>query len=309
LKCPHCYAESSKNGRNLSLADMLPVFDQCAEAGVFEIALGGGEPTLHPELEKILGSIRERGIVPNLATNGRELKLKTAKMLAKYVGAAALSVEFTGEDFIKRRGFAFSEWLASAAKLKASGVRLVFQLTVSAANLDNLPAIAERLAVLEPYAVIILTYKPAGRGRDFDAPLSSVSFKKYQGTLKEVFEKLDGRTRVGYDCCLANALIGWGLSGDDEIQGCSALRSSMAVDINLNAFPCSFSRSSIGNFKDANLIEIWNGAGADKFRERFSKKIIEDPLCKDCAYKPNCLGGCPEFELVGCFKKSSLQID
>ena len=84
LSCPHCYAESIKRNGHVPLKDIIMVFDKCKEAGVFEVALGGGEPTLHPDFLKILKAAKQRDLVCNLATNGKSLDIKKAKILKKY---------------------------------------------------------------------------------------------------------------------------------------------------------------------------------------------------------------------------------
>ena len=92
LRCPHCYMASSAAGAHAPLDDILLALDQCAEAGVLEVALGGGEPTTHPHFADILAAARQRHLVCNLATNGKSMTPRLARMLAKHCGAVALSI-------------------------------------------------------------------------------------------------------------------------------------------------------------------------------------------------------------------------
>ncbi|NTU98814.1 radical SAM protein [Candidatus Falkowbacteria bacterium] len=306
LACPHCYAESGRTGKHLPLSEMLPLFKECSELGVLEVALGGGEPTLHPEFEEILKTIADLDMVPNLATNGRAMTLKTARLIKKYAGAVALSVEFIGDKFKKRRGFEFTDWLKAVAKLKAVGVRLVFQLTVSSSNIDELPEVVDYLIGLKPYAIIFLTYKPAGRGKQFDAPLATLDFSHVKKQLRKVFAMSNGKVKFGYDCCMGQGLVGWGLAGDEEIEGCSALRSSLAIDVDLNLYPCSFSAIPVGNLRNNTMMELWSSDKAEFFRNNFEQNRKKQG-CKDCSYGSRCLGGCPEFKLLGCYKKTGAE--
>jgi len=131
LSCPHCYAESSPAAAHVSYADIIRVLDNCQKAGVFEVALGGGEPTLHPNFSQILKACRKRDLVCNLATNGKELNKKMVQLLAKYCGAVALSLEFIGKEFKKRRGYNFKKFLNSVNLIKKTNLRLVFQIARS----------------------------------------------------------------------------------------------------------------------------------------------------------------------------------
>ncbi len=300
LSCPHCYANSSLNGKHISLKEVKRVIQECQKMGVFEIALGGGEPTMHPDFEKILKMIRKSGIVPSLASNGKDLSEENLEAIKKYCGAMALSIEFIGKEFEKRRGFAFAGFLKTVQKIKEKNIKLVFQLTISKSNYQKLKEIVKFLLKLSPYGIVFLTYKPAGRGEVLNDVLYNEDQNKVVKNIKESFALMKGKTKAGYDCCLANLLIGRNLADDKLINGCSATRSSLAINLNLDVVPCSFISKPLGNLKQETLAEIWRNKNADLFRNKFKNKIEKNPLCSQCEYKTNCLGGCPEFDLVKC---------
>ena len=82
-------------------------YEVCAELkknGVVQIALGGGEPLLHPDLVAIRELCRAYDLVPNLTTNGLGLSDEVCRALARCCGAVALSLEGIGEAFERRRG-------------------------------------------------------------------------------------------------------------------------------------------------------------------------------------------------------------
>ncbi len=294
LACPHCYAESGRGGVHMGWGVFLRALENCREAGVFEIALGGGEPLEHPLLFPMLHKIKRAGISASLATSGAHLTLIQSALLKNYCGAVALSIEHLDKRFEQRRGFSFERFRKSAENLKKTGNNLVFQITASKNNLSELADLVSFLERYEPYGIVFLAYKPAGRGKDYDGPASDSSMNA--GVLiKEVISS-HPRLRFGYDCCLAPLLS----SGADQgYEGCSATRSSIAIDINLDVLPCSFSKTVIGNLHDDGLVEIWNNVKTDEFRN----KLITDmdgPLCSACPHAKNCLGGCPEFGLHSC---------
>lgn len=305
LRCPHCYANSAPGGRNISWEDLILALDNFSSAGVFQVALGGGEPTLHPHFTQILKEVRRRKMVPNLTTNGKELTEKIAKDMGNYCGAVALSIEGIGKDFEKRRNFSWNKFCQSIKFLKKHGNKLVFQITASDGNIEKLPDIIELLLEFKPYGLIFLAYKPVGRGKFFDDVLASRSNNFIKKVLRKCLTKISRKTKVGFDCCFAQGIIELAKElspfNFEFIEGCSALRNSLAVNKNLDVLPCSFINYSLGNLKQGDLISLWQGEKAKKFRKKFYRGI-EKKGCKNCAFKYQCLGGCPEFKLLKCSK-------
>lgn len=72
--CEFCYQASTPKGKHAPLADIKRIVDQLRAMNVFEIAIGGGEPTEHPYFTQILEYIgdgadyRDDGIKPNFTT-------------------------------------------------------------------------------------------------------------------------------------------------------------------------------------------------------------------------------------------------
>lgn len=91
--CPACYQGSTTEGGHGKLEDIIYLADLAQQAGVFEVAMGGGEPTLHPHFLEILQAFSERGIVPNFTTrNPRFLRNNWDKLLG-VMGGFAVSVD------------------------------------------------------------------------------------------------------------------------------------------------------------------------------------------------------------------------
>lgn len=57
----------------------------------FQLAIGGGEPTLHPEFCDLLAWASSRGIMPNYTTNGMALTPAVLEATGRYCGGVALS--------------------------------------------------------------------------------------------------------------------------------------------------------------------------------------------------------------------------
>jgi hypothetical protein len=66
--CSFCYQSSTLKGKHAPLDAIKKHVDILAEMGVFEIALGGGETTAHPDFGAIIDYIVSKNIVPNFTT-------------------------------------------------------------------------------------------------------------------------------------------------------------------------------------------------------------------------------------------------
>jgi len=69
-RCAYC--DQPKAERDLSLSRFTELLDELVDEGVEAVALGGGEPTLHPQLPALLETIRQRGLCAGLTTNARD---------------------------------------------------------------------------------------------------------------------------------------------------------------------------------------------------------------------------------------------
>ncbi len=68
----YCYQASQTGGVHADLWAIDRILNALSQLKVFEIAIGGGEPTLHPDFVEILATARDKGISPNFTT--RNLK-------------------------------------------------------------------------------------------------------------------------------------------------------------------------------------------------------------------------------------------
>ena len=309
MGCPHCYSSSEPEGVHMAFEDVSRLFHQLAEAGVCQIAIGGGEPLLHPEIVRILELGRDLGLVLNLTTTGIGLSPRVLDALASCCGAVALSLEDVGEGFAKRRKMGFPHFEAALAKLQARGIRTVFQITLSAQTLARLPAIVDYcLSVRDLYGVIFLAYKPVGRGDGYETALSAVDPAALYPWLKQAFLRLTGHTKVGYDCCLTPGIAGideeLGFSELDLLEGCSAARTSVGVGTNLDVIPCTFvTHRVLGNLRDRPFMEIWSRPDDAAFRSDLDTLGDGSEACSTCRLRKSCLGGCPEWDLVRCTRQ------
>ncbi len=150
LDCTLCYlSDHSEAVKDIPLAEVFRRIDAIrAEYGPdTEVQVTGGDPTLRDkgELVRIIQHVRNRGMIPNLFTNG----IKATRALLTELAAAGLGdVAFHVDTTQERKGFTDEaslhvlreEYIARASGL---GIGIVFNTTVHDGNLADIPDVAE----------------------------------------------------------------------------------------------------------------------------------------------------------------------
>lgn len=72
------YCDQRKAEQDMSTALFARVLDDLTGVGVEAVALGGGEPTLHPALPALLEAVHQQGMTVGLTTNARDPALVIA---------------------------------------------------------------------------------------------------------------------------------------------------------------------------------------------------------------------------------------
>jgi uncharacterized radical SAM superfamily Fe-S cluster-containing enzyme len=173
LECPACFA-ASPHGSHSSLEEINAMLDavNLAEGGPADVVmLSGGEPTIHPQFEDIVGRISASGRVKHLMVNSngirfaREPRLcdllaeNEVKVYLQFDGLQSGSIEMLrGSDLVKTK-------LTALDRLGESGVAVVLVATIAKGVNDNeIGAIVD--LGLEHSAVRAVSFQPQfGEGR------------------------------------------------------------------------------------------------------------------------------------------------
>jgi MoaA/NifB/PqqE/SkfB family radical SAM enzyme len=164
--CAGCYtgASAAAGAGEWGLAEWSRAIDALADAGVFHVALGGGESATLPWLGALVEHARARGVVPNLTTSGLA-GLDRLLPIADRFGQINVSIDGLGATYAAVRGFdGFARADAAVRALRAVTRHVGINVVVTRANFDELPALfayARRRRLTE---VELLRFKPSGRG-------------------------------------------------------------------------------------------------------------------------------------------------
>jgi radical SAM protein with 4Fe4S-binding SPASM domain len=164
--CRGCYTGASPDGARgeWGLAEWMRAIDELAAAGVFHVALGGGESAVLPWLGELADHARRRGIVPNLTTSGLA-GLDRLLAIAGRFGQINVSLDGLGPTYARVRGFdGFARADAAIRALRRVKREVGINVVVTRGNFDELDRLFAYAAERRLSEVELLRFKPSGRG-------------------------------------------------------------------------------------------------------------------------------------------------
>jgi MoaA/NifB/PqqE/SkfB family radical SAM enzyme len=97
LRCPHCIRDDVTTVRNLDADLILSTVDQARVLfGDVFASMTGGEPTLHPEWERIVAGMHERGVPYRFVSNGWHMR-RLMPLIDRYP-PASVRLSLSGAD-------------------------------------------------------------------------------------------------------------------------------------------------------------------------------------------------------------------
>ncbi|MDL2275984.1 radical SAM protein, partial [Desulfosarcina sp. OttesenSCG-928-G10] len=159
--CPQCYQAKRRTGHMpFSLLEQL--VDEASEIGIFQIALGGGEPLIYPDLCRAIRRIAATGMGVSITSSGYGLTADTLSALADAgLNHLQISLNAVRQDVNRLSRAGHDEAMAALELL--SGRKLSFGINWTARK-DTLPGLPELLALaadLGADTVNMLRYKPS----------------------------------------------------------------------------------------------------------------------------------------------------
>lgn len=281
--CNFCYRNSNKFGKHIKLDDYKNIIKQAQELGVFQIAIGGGNPNQHPDFIEILKTTFAAGIVPSYTSNGDGLTDNILKATEKYCGAMAISAykPYSKLDSVIKKVKRFD------IKLNIHFVLDKYSINDAINWLENPPAFLSKIN-----ALIFLNYKPVN---------ASVDFLLNKSNKLELFFKLVNQKfpfKIGFDSCSVSGIVQNMKVNPVYYESCEAARFSAFISEDLKMYPCSFmiNTEMYGDLQENSIKDIWQ---RDKSFVEFRNRI-KNNNCTNCKFRNLCNGGCmfmPEINL------------
>ena len=289
-RCPSCYMSATPDGAVLDKEAVEKIVDICGDAGVFQIALGGGEVIDDPLLYYAAERARSRGMVPNCTTGGRGLTKKLAAQ-CRIFGQVNVSVDGDALTHSANRGTSYGDAISAIEMLKEAGVSVGINCVVTRSvyeSLDNLLALADDLGVVD---VELLRFKPSGRGSD-EYEFLRCTDAQHRGLLPKLdLLRIDHRVRIKIDCSFIPMLC-WHNPDPEALKlmgvyGCEAGGVLGAITPEGRFAGCSF----IEPVADPAVIVQGYASAPELAPLRNRMQNLGEP-CTSCDYLSLCKGGC-----------------
>jgi radical SAM protein with 4Fe4S-binding SPASM domain len=296
--CEGCYLDAKPDGIEPPAATIERALDALAEAGVFTVAFGGGEPTLREDLGELARAARARGIAPVVTTSGLGLGPRKVEQLKAF---AQVNVSYDGaaDAYESVRGYDGAAAAESAIrKLAEAGVVVGVNVVLTRDTFERTKDTIRRAAALGASEVQLLRYKPQGRARTLDylaKRLTPGQARQLGPLLRELAVEHEAHVRIRIDCALvpflsADAdiasrpedLVRWG------VLGCEAGDLLGATRVDGRVAPCSFTPPSSLHVEQ--LARGWSAEPGFAPYRAYSASP-PDP-CASCTLRAVCKGGC-----------------
>ncbi|NWF95937.1 MAG: radical SAM protein [Candidatus Thorarchaeota archaeon] len=259
--CSFCYRDSRPDGSLMTKEDFGFVLSQIP--ATFQVALGGGEPTEHPDFIEFLKMSHEAGKVPNYTTNGTRLTREIVEATKRYCGASAVSWSPTAFDAVD--------------EFVRAGVKTNIHFVVSVSTIGEAIRLLQSPEELRHHgvnAIVFLLHKAVGRGKPKDTP----TVEQMRPLMVEAFS---GEAPVAFDVCSVPHIAAAEKRGEVKVDWhlldyCDGARFTVYVDEALNVSPCSFVKTSrfTENLRDRPMSKIWVGPKFEEFR----RLLRQEPL-------------------------------
>jgi len=285
LRCKHCFSNSGNPDSNeLTTEELFNLIDQMRDAGIFFLAIGGGEPISRDDLFRVIKYARENSIAVSIVTNGLLIDKEIAKKINE-LNLNTITVSIDGleknHDYIRGKG----NFRKAIEKIKL--LRKYCQTTTLAMrviiNSLNINEYKELIKLAEKLSLDLIRFTPIlllGRAKDNQNLLISqdqyVRFLKNTQNIKSKIklvlpQKEDERKWFA-------------LPGE---FGCHCGKEVCWITQSGDFYPCIFfgDNSVVGNIRSESFLDLWT-------KSKNMVRLCGNEICNNCSNFKKCRGGC-----------------
>ena len=283
-RCVHCYLDHDDLGE-MTTAEIEDVLDQLADAGVFFLALSGGEVLMRRDFFDIVEHARRRLFNVKIKTNGVMIREPEARRL-RQLGVEQVQISVYSHrpqvhDGITKLPGSLRRTIEAIRFLKLQGLKVSMANVLMTANLfDNhgVMSLAKDLGVsytLDP------TITPK-----IDGNTAVLALRAPAAELRRVFQNEELVGNVAEFCAPPAA------PDEDVMDGypCSAGHTSCYISPYGDVFPCVQFPLPSGNLRREKFVEIWRHSSA--LKEVRSIRARDLTTCSTCSHVGSC-SRCP----------------
>lgn len=244
------------------------------------LKITGGEPTLHPEFETIVESIRKLDIPFTLFTNARwpePQRLLTFFENMPQFGGFLISLHgatsYAHEAFTGVPG-SFKETVTNIRQAVTAGLSVTTSTVITKQNYNRVNQIVALSKELSANHAVFNRY--LGQRLPDIEPTNE--------ELKEAIQAIERLHAAGYPIKFGNCIPQCFYPSSST--GCLAGVAYCTVDPWGNVRPCNHASLTCGNLLEQSLEEVWNSSEMERWRGMIPAQCVE------CAALSQCHGGC-----------------
>jgi hypothetical protein len=160
LDCKFCYQDSTLRGKHADDQFVYSLTEALKDIGVFEVALGGGEPTLYPQFARVLQKFKNANIIPNFTTRNLHWLREPSHYIPIIQNCGSFAYSVSRAQDVKRL----------AALLETNGIqtdkKAAIHIVMGTITKWEYRSIL-REASTAGFPVTLLGFKDVGRGHDY----------------------------------------------------------------------------------------------------------------------------------------------
>lgn len=203
LRCPHCIRDDVTTVRNLSPDLIFRTVDQARAMTGRDVVVSmtGGEPTIHPEWNRIIAGLHERGVPYKFVTNGWHMRRLMKGLDAHPPATVRLSLSGGTEevhDAERGRG-SFKRVLLAIALLTSRGIPTTLGLVVDRRDRHQLRVTADLAEALGCLGLHFALAQPVGGSAARDSDLAPHEWYKARDEIHALAREPHRRSRVVLD--------------------------------------------------------------------------------------------------------------
>ena len=295
--CLDCYARGFASDRELDTDAMCGLIDDIASQGVFQLAIGGGEPLLRPDLGDIARHAADKGLVVHITTGQYQLESHNIEILQD---VKSLHIGIRSESLIMDTENTVAQLRELAKYASQTNTFIGANIIITRFTINHLHKLVELLTSCGFQRLIFLRYKPIqDRTRWHNENPDKEALRRFEDDLIQIKSRYP-RLAIRLDC--GSAFLMKGVSRDIAIKagikGCVAGNGILSVSPDGSVYPCSQlvgEKYYAGNLTQNSLGIIWRKSDVlNRYRKVRQSASFISSVCGQCAFKDHC-GGCRVF--------------
>ncbi|MCK4750008.1 MAG: radical SAM protein, partial [Bacteroidales bacterium] len=298
--CPECYTMRFRHaGTELSLEGAIKVVEKLAKWGVFQLAIGGGEPFEKEGLPDIVSRATASGLVVHATTGIKDFRYKD---ISPYAGNIRnIQIGLSTHDLSLVSYNDLKNPLANTIRVvKDAGISPGVNIILTKQVLRNFDTILESIVSSGVERIVFIRFKPPDSRKLWQREKPDqdqlLFLQRKITSIRKKYPEVELRT----DCALSflQRYIPESLSKYAGLKGCVAGDRILAISPGGDMYPCSQLVSeamNAGNILRDDLQEVWDKSTIlRKYRFFRNGSALKDSWCGVCSQKDSC-GGCRVF--------------